>query len=225
VPTRRVTRHPCASAKCSWSISWLEDELHFLLILTAWLFFKLQIYLSKKKSTRRYLQEEFPARLSLSRREDFLPEMASLKSVLITGCSDGGIGSALAAIFHERGCHVFATARDISKMSALAGLQNTTLLALDVGDSEQISTAVEAIKNATCGTLDILINNAGRNHFSPVLDIDIAAAKKVYETNLWGPLAMIQAFAPLVIKAKGTIVSITSISGYVNVPHMGESVN
>lgn len=151
--------------------------------------------------------------------------MPPLKSVLITGCSDGGIGSALVATFHERGYHVFATARDVSKMSALADLQNTTLLVLDVGNPDQISTAVEAIAKETGGTLDILINNAGRNHFSPVLDIDIAAAKKVYETNLWGPLAMIQAFAPLVINAKGTIVSVTSISGYVNVPHMGKSAN
>jgi NAD(P)-dependent dehydrogenase (short-subunit alcohol dehydrogenase family) len=107
-------------------------------------------------------------------------------------------------------------------MSALADLQNTTLLVLDVGNSEQTSAAVEAVKKETGGTLDILINNAGRNHFSPVLDIDIAAAKNVYETNLWGPLAMIQAFVPLVIKAKGTIVSVTSISGYVNLPHMGK---
>jgi 1-acylglycerone phosphate reductase len=151
--------------------------------------------------------------------------MAPLKFVLITGCSDGGIGSALATVFHERGYHVVATARDVSKMSALAGLQNTTLLALDVAGLEQITAAVEAVRNETGGTLDVLINNAGRNHFSPVLDIDIAAAKNVYETNLWGPLAMIQAFAPLLIKAKGTIVSITSISGYVNVPHMGKLAN
>jgi NADP-dependent 3-hydroxy acid dehydrogenase YdfG len=110
--------------------------------------------------------------------------MLPLKTVLITGCSDGGIGSALATTFHERGYHVFATARNVSKMSALADLQNTTLLVLDVGDSGQISAAVEAVKKETGGTLNILINNAGHNHFSPVLDIDIAAAKNVYETNL-----------------------------------------
>lgn len=147
--------------------------------------------------------------------------MATGKSVLITGCSDGGIGSALAAEFQRRGYQVFATARDLSKMSALRSLHNITLLPLDVVNQTQISAAFEAVKDANGGSLDILINNTARNHFSPVLDINITEAKNIFDTNVWGPIAMIQAFSPLVIKAKGTVVSITSISGHVNVPHMG----
>jgi 1-acylglycerone phosphate reductase len=147
--------------------------------------------------------------------------MSSKKTVLITGCSDGGIGSGIAVSFHECGYHVFATARDVSKMSVLENLASVTLLILDVGEPTHIANALKSVESETGGTLDILINNAGRNHFMPVLDINIGEAKHIFDTNFWGPLAMMQAFAPLVIKAKGTVVNIGSISGHINVPYMG----
>jgi 1-acylglycerone phosphate reductase len=143
------------------------------------------------------------------------------KVVLITGCSDGGLGSALASEFLTRNYHVFATTRNASKMGKLADQSGVTLLDLDVTVDLQISAAVESVKKAT-GRLDILINNAGRNHFSPALDIDIPEAKQIFEINLWGPLALIKAFMPLLIESKGTVVNTTSISGYLNVPYMGK---
>ena len=98
--------------------------------------------------------------------------MTSKKTVLITGCSDGGIGSGIALTFHQRGYHVFATARDTSNMFALKDLPRMTLLILDVEDPTHIVNAVKTVESTTGGTLDILINNAGRNHFMPVLDIN-----------------------------------------------------
>jgi 1-acylglycerone phosphate reductase len=144
-----------------------------------------------------------------------------MKIALITGCSEGGIGSALVLAFQERGLHVFATARDISKMSHLKDLPNVTLLSLEVTDSSQIADTVKAVKAHTGGTLDYFVNNAGRNYFMPTLDINIEEAKGIFETNFWGALSLIQAFAPLVIAAKGTIVNNCSVSGHANVPWTG----
>jgi short-subunit dehydrogenase len=48
------------------------------------------------------------------------------KSVLVTGCSAGGIGYALAEQFQKRGLTVFATTRTISKMDGLKDLPNTS---------------------------------------------------------------------------------------------------
>ncbi|TGO83172.1 hypothetical protein BPOR_0691g00080 [Botrytis porri] len=79
---------------------------------------------------------------------------------------------------------------------------------------------MEFVRNKCGSSLDILIKNAGRNHFSPVLDIDLDEAKKIYDINVWSPLMLIQKFAPHVISAKGSITNVTSISGYVNVPYM-----
>lgn len=145
--------------------------------------------------------------------------MAS-KSVLITGCSAGGIGFALAEEFQARGFHVFATARTRSKTSNIENLPNVTFIPLDVSNSSTISAAVEVVKAHTGGTLDYLVNNAGRVYFMPTLDVDIDEGKRLFDTNFWGALAVTQAFAPFLIAAKGTIVNICSISSHINVPWM-----
>ena len=88
--------------------------------------------------------------------------MASLprKTVLITGCSAGGIGSALAEAFHSRGLHVIATARDLSKIEHLKA-RGMDVLNLDIEDATSIKTAVRTITALTGGALDILVNNSG----------------------------------------------------------------
>lgn len=54
-----------------------------------------------------------------------------------------------------------------------------------------------------------------------MIDVSISEAKKVFETNFWGAIAINNAFAPLVIAAKGTIVNGSSINSSVVVPWMG----
>jgi 1-acylglycerone phosphate reductase len=83
-----------------------------------------------------------------------------MKSVLITGCSKGGIGDALAQEFYSKGLLVFATARDLSKVEHLKSLGLTTLK-LDVTSAESIKNAVAEVEAVTGGKLDFLVNNAG----------------------------------------------------------------
>ena len=82
------------------------------------------------------------------------------KTVLITGCSAGGIDSALAQAFHDQGCRVFATARSLSKVAHLRDL-GISVLQLDVENAASIDSAASQVGAATGGTLDILVNNAG----------------------------------------------------------------
>lgn len=145
------------------------------------------------------------------------------KSVLITGCSKGGIGYALAQSFQKRGLRVFASARTPSKMSPLEELPNVTLLTIDVTSSSSIAAAVNMVEKETDGSLDYLVNNAGCFYVMPMLDVDMVEAKSIFDTNFWGSLAMIQAFGPLLISAKGSIVNIGSISSCMCVPWMSES--
>jgi len=112
------------------------------------------------------------------------------QTVLITGCSDNGIGSGLGKVFHERDYHVFATARNPAKMTWLEGLSNVTPITLDITKSDDIQAALEVVTKATGGQLDHLINNAARNHFMPVLDEDLDEARKLYEVNFSGPLRL-----------------------------------
>ncbi|KAJ5958092.1 Short-chain dehydrogenase/reductase SDR [Penicillium vulpinum] len=91
----------------------------------------------------------------------------STRKVLITGCSDGGLGAALAFAFHEAGLEVYATARDPSKTLEVAS-QGIKTLCLDVQSNSSIAKCVGDIPE-----LDILVNNTGGGYvkqaFLPLL--------------------------------------------------------
>ena len=125
---------------------------------------------------------------------------------MITGCLDGGLGAALAVAFHEAGLHVYATARNPTKMSHVASLGIETLT-LDVQSEASITACVQKLT-----TLDILVNNAGAGYSMPVSDIDISEAKKLFDLNVWSCIAVTQAFLPLLLKSKGIIVNHTSVA-------------
>ncbi|KAJ5266890.1 oxidoreductase [Penicillium angulare] len=145
--------------------------------------------------------------------------MSQRKSVLITGCSDGGIGSALAKAFHDKGIHVFATARQKSKMKALGDLPNITFLELDVTSSESIAAAQEAVSKERNGTLDYLVNNSGSGYVMTFLDSDLETSQRMFDVNVWGVARVTQAFASLLIAAKGTIVNNASTAACLGLPY------
>lgn len=135
------------------------------------------------------------------------------RKVLITGCSDGGIGAALAVAFHEAGLHVYATARNPSKMEQLATLGIETFT-LDVQSEYSIAACVTKLS-----TLDILVNYAGAQDLMPVVDVPIPEAKKQFDLNVWYHIAMIQAFLPLLLKScNGMIVNQTSVGAVTTQP-------
>lgn len=140
------------------------------------------------------------------------------KTVLISGCSEGGIGDALAREFRGRGHTVFATARSLSKMSTLEPLGIHTL-ALDVTSETSIAAAAAVVRATTDGQLDILINNAGVNHVQPFLDTSMEDMRKVFDINVFGMIAVTQAFAPLLISSKGLVATIGSVNMIFNSPY------
>lgn len=86
------------------------------------------------------------------------------ETALITGCSKGGIGDALAQEFYHKGVRVFATARDLSKIQHLNSI-GLDILELDVTSEESIQDAVKYIQKETGGKLNYLVNNAGIGRF------------------------------------------------------------
>jgi len=134
------------------------------------------------------------------------------KTVLITGCSPGGIGHALAREFASKGLRVLATARSASTISDLQdhGIETLSLVVDDEGSVKACRKEVEAL---TGGKLDILVNNAGRNYTVPALDVDFDEVRATFEVNVFAVMRMCQEFAPLLIEARGTIVQIGSLAG------------
>ena len=142
-------------------------------------------------------------------------------TVLITGCSDGSLGAALAVAFHSHGLRVFATARNPAKMAAArsAGIETLTL---DVLSDDSIRTCVEEVKIKTGGKLNYLVNNAGAAYHMPISDMDLNEARKLFDLNVWSYVAITQAFLPLLIAAKGAmVVNQTSLLAVVPFPFLG----
>lgn len=150
------------------------------------------------------------------------------KTILITGCSSGGIGAALARALANQGHHVFATARNTAKIpTELTELSNVSTLQLDVTSPTSVAHAARVVGEVTgqlqgVKGLDVLVNNAGFGYTMPILDIDIEEAQKVYDTNVWGPLRTIQAFSDLLIARKGRVVNVSSLSAVLNPPWYGK---
>ncbi|KAK8017465.1 NADPH-dependent 1-acyldihydroxyacetone phosphate reductase [Apiospora rasikravindrae] len=152
-------------------------------------------------------------------------------TVLLTGCSEGGIGFALAQEYHRRGCRVIATARNPAKMARLTESGIETLLQLDVADPASIREAVRAVTDLLStttggGQLDVLVNNAGGGYQAPLLDADLDEARRLFDVNVWGVLAVTQAFAPLLVASatagrRPRVVNIGSVAGLVPVPWQG----
>lgn len=137
------------------------------------------------------------------------------KTCLVTGCSAGGVGAAFAEAFKNRGYHVFATARSPSKVPQnLHDSANVTVLALDVTSMESIALAFAEVQKQT-DRLDVLVNNAGLGLNMPGLDTSIDEAKKLFDLNFFGVLAMMQAFSPMLVRAKGCVVNNSSVGGVV----------
>ena len=148
---------------------------------------------------------------------------SSRKSVLITGCSAGGIGAGLAEAFQKKGYHVFATLRNPAKAPPnLSKAPNVTILILDVLSAESIAAAVDSVTKDSGGRLDVLVNNSGQNLIVPALDVSIEDGRKLFDLNFFAPLAVLQAFAPLLIEARGCVVNQSSAAGYLPMPFLSQ---
>jgi 1-acylglycerone phosphate reductase len=122
------------------------------------------------------------------------------------------MGSALAVAFHKAGLHVYATARNPSKMAQFRSLGIETLT-LDVQSESSIAVCVSKLSS-----LNVLVNNAGSAYSMPVSDLSISEAKKLFDVNVWSQVAVTQAFLPLLLKSKGMIVNQTSVLATATVP-------
>lgn len=92
----------------------------------------------------------------------------SRKSVLITGCSEGGIGHSLALEWSSKNFQVYATARSLRSMATLksAGIE---CFEMDVTKPDTVQAVKDQVAEKTGGTLDILVNNAGQGMCISVL--------------------------------------------------------
>jgi 1-acylglycerone phosphate reductase len=151
-------------------------------------------------------------------------EKQTIRTVLITGCSDGGLGAALAIAFHKtKSFRVLATARTLSKMSRLRVLGIETL-ELDVLLDYSVNNCVEKVSAMTDGKLDVLINNAGGAYNGAITDVSPDDLRSQLEVNVLSAVRVTQAFFPLIQKSTAktrVIVNNTSAAPALCLPFYG----
>lgn len=136
-------------------------------------------------------------------------------TVLVTGASSG-IGKATANLLAKEGMRVFAGVRHFSPEPAAPRIQEVLL---DVTSPDSIAAAVKEVDCGTGGAgLDALVNNAGIGTISPVEFTTMERLRQVFEVDVFGFVAVTQAFLPLLHKSRGSIINIGSIGGMITMP-------
>lgn len=127
-----------------------------------------------------------------------------MNSILITGAS-AGFGLATANLFLERGWRVIAGMRT-PRTDLLPASDRLQVVALDVTDPKSIQAAVEQ-----AGAIDVLVNNAGIGWMNAVEGTSGETARGLFETNMFGPMALMQAVLPQMrARRSGVIVNVSS---------------
>jgi NAD(P)-dependent dehydrogenase (short-subunit alcohol dehydrogenase family) len=137
--------------------------------------------------------------------------------VLVTGCSSG-IGLATTLHFARLGHDVQAGVRDpdtATELSAAVAAGNLPVhvVTLDVDDPASVTRAVDDVLRRA-GRIDVLVNNAGIGGGGPLADVPVDWAKRLFETNYFGAIRMIQAVLPgMRQRRSGAIVNVSSVFG------------
>ena len=133
---------------------------------------------------------------------------------LITGAS-AGLGRALAASLAERGWTLIIDARGADALAEADGTLSraTRVIAIagDVADDRHREELINAAEQL--GRLDLLVNNAsylGPSPQPPLATYPVDELRRVYEVDVFAPLALTQRALPLVTASGGTIVNISS---------------
>jgi len=146
-----------------------------------------------------------------------------MKTVVITGTSSG-IGRATALRLAARGFQVFAGVRKPKDGDALRTESQGAVVPveIDVTDRARIESAALLVQSKVGDRgLDGLVNNAGVGTPAPVEYLTADALRHQFEVNVFGQIAVTQAFLPLVRRARGRIVNIGSVGSHLAIPFGG----
>ena len=149
--------------------------------------------------------------------------MTDARVALVTG-GNRGLGLEIVRQLAQQGLKTVLASRDPEKGRAAAqqlagaGIQ-TAIVALDVTDAASVDTAIAEILRLN-GRIDVLVNNAGisldgsRAKVAGVLEVSPEVARQTYETNVLGPMRLIQAVGPHMREMRyGRIVNVSSRMG------------
>jgi len=145
------------------------------------------------------------------------------KTVVITGASSG-IGQACVLLMSRAGWRVFASVRKAQDREKLLGdkLAGVSPVMLDVEDRASIVAAANQVAaQVEDSGLDGLVNVAGIGMIKPIEYIPASELQKIFDVNVFGQVAVTQAFLPLLRRRGGRIVNISSVGAHIAIPFGG----
>jgi len=147
------------------------------------------------------------------------------KTAIVTGASRG-IGLGIAERIVAEGGRVVITARNKDALDEAVGQLGGPTVALGVaGKADDAEHQADAVRQAieTFGGADLLVNNTGINPvFGPMIELDLAAARKIVEVNCLAALAWTQqVHRAWMAEHGGAVVNVSSVSGVLPAPGIG----
>lgn len=143
--------------------------------------------------------------------------------MIVTGAGSG-IGAATAALLASRGNHVIVSDLNQDAADAVADQirgagGSADAFATDVSDPQSCAALMEGLGSAGYRASG-LVNSAGCAHRAAVVDLDLAAWRKVIDTNLTGTMMMSQLFVQQLHGGRGAIVNIASVMAHFAAPNL-----
>jgi len=150
---------------------------------------------------------------------------AEPRVALVTGASQG-LGRALAERLAVDGWTLVVDARHADRLeraaAELSARTRVVAIAGDVADADHRDDLVEAVRRE--GRLDLLVNNASTLGASPLpalATIDADVLRRIYDVNVFAPIALAQPLLELLERSTGTVVNVTSDAGVEAYPGWG----
>ncbi|MDZ4744960.1 MAG: SDR family NAD(P)-dependent oxidoreductase [bacterium] len=143
--------------------------------------------------------------------------------IIITGASSG-MGAALAVLLGERNARIALVARRTDKLLEVAERVSSAggtplVITADVSQEAECASVVQATLDAF-GTVDVLVNNAGRGNRASVEDTTTADLDAMFRLNVYSQFWLTARVLPIMkTKRSGHIVNISSFAGKVGFPY------
>lgn len=133
-------------------------------------------------------------------------------TALITG-ANRGLGRCFATDLVARGARVYAAARDPGTVD----IEGVVPVSLDITDPASVAAAAELAADVT-----LLVNNAGVSTGAGVLTGDVGDIRREMDTNYFGTLDVVRAFAPVIEgNGGGAILNVLSVLSWLSLPTAG----
>lgn len=138
-------------------------------------------------------------------------------TICVTGATDG-LGLALARHYQAQGARLILVGRRALGTLDPALFDPTTYCQADLSQPTAASTLAAFLAGQRIERLDLLIHNAGTGYYGPIEQQSPASINAVISVNLLAPIALTHALLPLLARARGKLVLISSLAAALAVP-------